>query len=202
MTGFDAVRWWIGWRPKATIVTCVCLGAVMSAANSSAVPLMVLLVLGVCIWVKGTQTVKTHAPRLLAEVEAQCVAAGARKLGMDVAPEQTFLMRGEMRGENDERYTLIPFSTKHKLTVIYVTDAFIGVYAGSSYDLKELQTRLGSTTKEVYYPHVSGVEFCPPIFKLATSSEQMIYPISDNPEVGEAALNAIRAKLRRVHAVA
>jgi hypothetical protein len=171
----------------------------MSLANSSGLPFVVMLIGGFGLWIRSTQTVKANAQSLIEGAEANCIATGARKLGIEATSiEQTFLLRGE----GDRRYPLIPFATQHKLTVFYITQAFIGIYTGTTFDLKEVDTRLGSTTKEVYYPHVSGVEFSPPLFKLETAAGNMIYPIADDPQIGERALNAIRAKLRKANAVA
>jgi hypothetical protein len=72
----------------------------------------------------------------------------------------------------------------------------------SHYAVRIAKVRLGSSTKELYYSHISAVEFSPPIFKLMTPSGPIVCPISDNPDVGEAALNAVRQRLRKIHITA
>lgn len=134
---------------------------------------------------------------LLEEAEVQCRISGARKLGINAPEGETFILRGQ----SDERFRLISVAPNHTITVLYATPSFLGIYTGTAVDLKERHTKFGSTTKELYYPHIAAVEYSAPIFWLVTTSgERIPYPIADNPEVGEAALNAVRQRLRKAHA--
>jgi hypothetical protein len=195
----DNLLWWAAWRPRFLLVLGICLGAGVAIACSSTVPILLFVLLAVGVWIRGTQVVNRHASKLLEEAEVQCRISGARKLGINASEGETFLLRGQ----SDERFRLISAAPKHTITVLYSTPSFLGIYAGTAFDLQERRTKFGSTTKEFYYPHIAAVEYSAPIFWLVTTSgERIPYPIDDNPEVGEAALNAVRQRLRKTHAMA
>ena len=163
--------------------------------------MLLLVLLSFGVWIRGTQVVNRNANMLLEEAEAQCRISGANKLGIKASDGEIFVLRGQRDDEDYERFRLISVARKHTITVLYATPSFLGIYADTKVDLKERHTKFGSTTKELYYPHIAAVEYSALTFRLVTTSGEPIpYSTADNPEVGEAALNAVRQHLRKIHA--
>lgn len=193
----ENLLWWAAWRPRSLVILGICLGMGSSIACSSAVPMLLFVSLSVGVWIRGTQLVNRNATMLLEEAEAQSRKSGASKLGIDTSDGETFVLRGS----DDWRFRLISVAPNHIITVLYATPSFLGIYAGTAVDLKERHTKFGSITKELYYPHIAAVEYSAQTFWLVTTSgERIPYSTADDPEVGEAALNAVRKHLRKIHA--
>jgi hypothetical protein len=194
----ENLLWWAAWRPRPLLVLGIVLGLGVAIASSSPFPFLLFVLLSVGFWICGTQLVNRNATMLLEEAEAQCRVSGANKLGIKASDGETFVLRGQT---DFGRFPLISVAPNHTIAVLYATPSFLGIYAGTVVDLKERHTKFGSTTKELYYPHIAAVEYSAYEFRLVTTSgERIPYSTADNPEVGDAALNAVRQHLRKIHA--
>jgi len=196
----DRLLWWAAFRPQPVLALGICAGLFLSIASSSLVPIVLFAVLAGFVWMRATQFVNREGAELLQEAEEKCRESGAAKLGIKSGDGEIFLLRGQ---EDEGRFKFISIAAKHRITTLYATPSFLGIFADSSFDLMTRRMKLGTTTRELYYLHISAVEYSAGRFKLVTTSgERVTYQIAENPEVGEAALSAVRQHLRKIHAVA
>jgi hypothetical protein len=188
----ENLLWWLGWRPQLALKLAIGLGlgAVILLSTVAAV-LLALIVLGA--WYRGTQLVNRLGPGFLADAESAVKMAGARKLGLEADDGEWFVLCDD-RGP---RPVLVSSAPEYRFDVLHVADDFVGVYPGTVYDMRSRKGTFGATTKELYFRHIVSVEYNTPDFRLTTTNgEPLVYHGSTAPEVGEAALNAIRQRLR------
>lgn len=199
MSQTDCFLWWLGWRPRAALVLGTCFGVAFALVFSSVYGALFGGCLLIALWVWGTQIINQNWSKLVEEAESTCLAAGAQKLGLKASEGARYLLRGESL----ERSALVSASPEYKLAALYVTESFIGIYAGNVYETRVRRPKFGSSTKELYFRHIASVEYNGAQFQLRTASGELLaYDAADSPEVGEAALNAVRQKLRVVQATA
>lgn len=181
--------WWLGWRPRAALALGLVAGIPFSIWMSSAWGMLVVVAF-LAVWVRGTRLINAAWPERLAEAQHAAMEAGARKLGIDLNDDCCFPLVYEAGGG-----LLINAPSDFGMSFLYVSDAFVAVFPGTTFNLVNLQTELGTTTREIYFRHVVSVEYKPPQFMIRTTSgEPLRYESS--AESGEAAVNAVRRRLR------
>jgi hypothetical protein len=148
----------------------------------------------IALWIAGV----IHVNRTYAELVAPAVEA-ARSWGAQ-----------QLNVTNGAAFALISHSGEALFikppqrlifNMLFVTDAFVGIAEGFTFDFAARRCLVGRGAKELYYQHINTVEFRPPHFSLQTSSGEVLqYESTSTLGQPEGAVTAVRNRLRALQA--
>jgi hypothetical protein len=190
MDGATKIMWHLGWNPVPTYVFVAVL-AFLGWAITQHPAGMFLGLFGLIPRWKGIKLINSSWQTYLGEAESFVKGQGASRLGVILSAAQCTVLRTG-RGE-------IPFGTtpnpEYAISVIYICDAFFAVYQDAIASLKELDIQLPGQGEEVYFRHVSVVNYNPPNIEVTLSNGKTMKPFTVGSD-GASVLGALRAKLR------
>ena len=95
-------------------------------------------------------------------------------------------------GECGFRAPFVVPSRNYTFTALLVSDSFLGIYAGSGFDMMNRRSKLGTSgTKELYFRNITAVEYNAPC-SVTSAGERFAYHAALDPVT----INAVRKKLR------
>lgn len=187
--------WWLAWRPKAASVLGAVLGSLLGIAEGSPALGLAGFILPVALWFWSTQSVNERWASTLDAVTRSVESEGQKWL---------HLSEGEFRPhvfvEESGSSAFVRSAKQYKFTCTYVTPALVAVYEGTSYDAIERRLTPGTTTKEVYFRQIAGVEYRPPQIQVKSTNGEPFILQAPSDEAAHAIIGQIRGKLREVHA--
>ena len=187
--------WWVAWRPKAALVLGLVLGTLLGIADGSPALGLAGFILPVALWFWSTQSVNRTWADTLDTVTRSVESEGQRWL---------HLSDGEFRPhvfvEGDGNSAFLKSAKHYHFTCTYVTSDLVAVYEGTSYDAISRRLMPGTTTKEVYFKHIAGVEYRPPQIQVKGTGGEPFILHAASAEAAHAIIGQIRSRLREVHA--
>jgi len=184
------ILWRFGWNPAPTYALLVGI-AILGWALVHHPMGAAFGVLGLIPRWKAIGLINGRWKSYLSKAESVVKEQGAVRLGVDlVAAIPTVVRVGQGKA---------PFLTTPKpeygVSVVYICDAFFAVYQGAVFNLPELFVQLPAQGEEVYFRHVSAVNYNPPNIEVILSNGKSMRKFDVGAE-GGAVLGALRAKLR------
>ena len=187
--------WWVAWRPKAALVLGAVLGALLGIAGGSPALGLVGFILPCALWFWSTQSVNARLASTLDAVTRSVESEGQKWL---------HLSEGELRPhvfvEENGSSAFVRSAKQYRFTCTYVTPDLVAVYEGTSYDAIKRRLTPGTTTKEVYFRQIAGVEYRPPQIQLKGTNGEPFILHAASDEAAHAIIGQIRSGLREVHA--
>ena len=185
------ILWRLGWNPMPTYALVVGM-AILGWALVHHPMGVAFGVLGLIPRWKAIGLINGSWQNYLSKAESVVKEQGAVRLGVDlVAAIPTVVRVGQGKA---------PFLTtarpEHVISVVYICDAFFAVYQGAVFNLPELLVQLPAQGEEVYFRHVSAINYNPPNIEVILSNGRSMRKFDVGAE-GGAALGALRAKLRQ-----
>ncbi len=128
----------------------------------------------------------------LSRAELLVKQEGASRLGVSLDSAQSTVLRTG-RGKPPLGATPNP---EYIISIVYICDAFFAVYQGATFNLAELDLQLPAQGEEVYFRHVSAVNYSPPNIEIILSNGKTMRKFDVGVEGGGPVLGALRSKLR------
>lgn len=191
MDGMTRVLWWFGWNAAARNALLV--GMALMGLIVLKHPMGLALGL-VCLvpWWKAITLINTSWKEYLNQAESFVREQGAGRLGVTLEGAECAVLRAG-RGKTPLAVTPNP---QYSISVVYICDVFFAVYQGAVFDLNRLDIELPSQGEEVYFRHVSAVNYSPPNIEVIISNGKAMRKFEVGIEGGGAVLGKLRAKLR------
>jgi len=185
------VLWRIGWdaRPTYGLIAALAIVGWVLFKHPMGLVLGVLAVLP--RW-KAVSQINRNWETFVAKAESIVRQQGAIRLavGSDIA--ESIVVRCGL-GKAPFGATARP---EYKISVVYICDAFFAVYQGAMLNLPQLEIRLPAQGEEVYFRHVSAVNYNPPDIEVVLSNGKTMRKFDVGVEGGGEVLGALGAKLR------
>lgn len=182
--------WWLGWRAKVAwaggLLVTGLFGAWLNSFILGAVPGLII----VTAWFCGTRLINQTWKPLFDSGFKTINAASARKLGLSSGSVESYSLV-----YNRGSALLVTPARRYAITPLFIGGKFLGVVEGSAYDLVSRVAHLGSATKEMYYQHISSIDYKAPYFQVRTSAGETISFESSQADAGSA-VDAVRRRLR------
>lgn len=148
------ILWRLGWDPRPLYMICVAMGLLASWELHTLAGMLVAIAAPVLHW-KATALVNEDSKRILELAESVVTSAGAKRVGVD---SDSSRCRVILIGHGDTPLG-VKFSPNYSVTALYVGDAFFAIYSGTAFALSDLELRLATTGDEVYFRHVSAINY-------------------------------------------
>jgi hypothetical protein len=182
----------LGWNTRPFYVLAAAISIYAALTFKSPYGLLVGLVVALPRW-KCTVVINDWSGRLLNLAASTVATEGARRVGVELAHSQAKVV---FIPETEPPFG-IRLKPDYSVSAVFICDAFMAVYCGSSLALPELELELAATGDEVYFRHVSAVNYRDSSIEVVLSQGKKTKQIPVGSEVNAAAmLEAIRAKLR------
>ena len=191
MDGVARIIWRLGWNPTPTyglIVGMAILGWLLLQHPIG----IVFGLLGLIPRWKAISLINKSWQEYLNKAESLAKDQGASRLGVNLDGASSTLVR---TGQGKSPFGATP-KPEYVISVVYICDAFFAVYQGAILNLPELVVQLPAQGEEVYFRHVSAVNYNPPNIEVILSNGKSMRKFDVGAEGGGAVLGALRAKLR------
>lgn len=192
----DEFQWWLAWRPKVVLVLGAVLGTLLGVAGGSAALGLSGFILAVAIWFLSTQAVNKRWAGTLDAVTRSVESEGQKWLHLADGEFTPHVFVTESSGSS----VFVRFAKQYKFTCTYVTPALVAVYEDTSYDAIERRLTPGTTTKEVYFRQIAGVEYRQQQIQVNSTNGEPFILHAPSAEAAHAIIGQIRGKLREIHA--
>jgi hypothetical protein len=191
MDGPRRILWRIGWNPTPTYVLFVGIAILGWVLVRHPIGLALGLVGLVPRW-KAIGLINRSWQNYLGKAESLIKEQGAVRLGVNLdAASPTVVRTGQGKAP-----LLAKPKPEYVVSVVYICDAFFAVYQGAVFSLPELVVQLPAQGEEVYFRHVSAINYNPPNLEVILSNGKSMRKFDVGAEGGGAVLGALRAKLR------
>jgi len=191
--GVTRVFWRLGWNPVPTYGLLVAMAVFGWLLIRHPVGLVLGLV-ALIPWWKAISLINRNWRAYLSKAETLVSEQGAIRLGVNLNSAESKVVRMR-RGEPP--FGVTP-NREYRISVVYICDTFCAVYQGAILDLPEIEVQLPTQGEEVYFRHISAVNFNPPNLDIVLSNGKIMRQFEVGPEGAADVLGALRAKLRRV----
>jgi hypothetical protein len=171
------------------------LGTLLGVAGGSAALGLSGFILAVALWFLSTQAVNKRWAGTLEAVTRSVESEGQKWL---------HLSDGEFRPHvfvtPSGSSAFVTSAKQYRFTCTYVTPALVAVYEGTAYDAIGRRLTPGTTTKEVYFRQIVGVEYRPPQIQIKSTDGEPFILQAPSDEAAHAIIGQIRGQLREMHA--
>jgi hypothetical protein len=195
-TGMDLasrILWKLGWNPKPFYILGSIISLLTAVVLHSVYGLLAGLIVFIARW-KVTQLINRTSPGIIDLAKGDVAIAGAKRVGVDL-------------DLSDCRVLVIPQDSSsplgirpkpaYQLTAVYITDAFLATYSGSSFSLSTWILRPATTADEIYFRHVSAINYRGTSIEIVITRNKKPQLIEVGSEENGAALLAVlRERLR------
>lgn len=197
----NGFAWWFGWHPGPTIigvmvfVSVIGFMAVDGAGQIIGVAVLGLIV-GFVVHFWGTREVNANYKDLLIEFESKAERTAAR--GIEVSGAETHSLTW---GSGKSPMLVNAFPT-YRTSTLVVTGTSVNINEGAKFDMVGREGAGGGTNRELFYDQITAVDshqdgmFSK--LKINTSGGESIDVGSGATETVDAAISAVRKKLREV----
>jgi hypothetical protein len=141
---------------------------------------------------KAVTLINKNGPGYVDQAKAHIKGEGANKLGIRL---DTALCNVSLIGLGN-RPVGASWHSQYEITVIYICEQFFAVYQGAIFNLYDFTVHCPPQGDEVYYRHVSAVNYHPPHVEVTLSDGKTIKRFSVGSDGGSTVVSALRAKLR------
>jgi hypothetical protein len=191
MNGGTRIIWWLGWNPAPTYILLGSLALMGWVVFRHPAGLFLGLLAGVPRW-KAVTLINKNGPGYVDQAKAHIKGEGANKLGIRL---DTALCNVSLIGLGN-RPVGASWHSQYEITVIYICEQFFAVYQGAIFNLYDFTVHCPPQGDEVYYRHVSAVNYHPPHVEVTLSDGKTIKRFSVGSDGGSTVVSALRAKLR------
>jgi hypothetical protein len=191
MDGVARIIWRLGWNPAPTYSLVVVTAIVGWLILQHPIGL-VFGFLGLVPRWKAISLINKSWQEHLNKAESLVKEQGATRLGVSLDEAQVTVLR---MGRGKPPFGATP-NPEYSISVVYICEAFFAVYQGAILNLSELDVQLPAQGEEVYFRHVSAVNYTPPNIEVILSNGKSMRKFDVGAEGGGAVLGALRAKLR------
>jgi hypothetical protein len=192
--GMDAARriiWRLGWNPTPTYYLFI--GTAISGWLLLQHPIgLVFGLLGLVPRWKAISLINKSWQEHLDKAESLIKEQGATRLGVNLNDAQVTVLR---MGRGKAPFGATP-NPEYSITVVYICEAFFAVYQEAILSLSECDLQLPTQGEEVYFRHVSVVNYNPPNIEVTLANGKTMRQFAVSSEGAGAVLGALRAKLR------
>jgi len=157
MDAVTKIIWRLGWNPVPTYVFVAVLVSLGWAVTQHPVGMLLGLVGLIPRW-KGIKLINSSWQTYLGQGESLIKEQGGSRLGVSLDTAQCTVLR---TGHGEIPFGATPHP-EYSISVIYICDAFFAVYHDSIINLRELDVYLPGQGEEVYFRHVSLLNYNPP----------------------------------------
>lgn len=192
MDFLSRLLWYLGWntRPLSIAAAVLALGGATFFHNSWG---LVFGLFPMVVRWKAAQFVNNSSTTFVGLAKRAVAKAGAARVGVSLEQSQcTTLLIEE---ESDAPLGILP-SSRYALTAVYVCDAFVAFYPGSSLDLAAQTIDLAATGEEVYFRHITGINQGEDAIEILVRSGKPKKIIVGNDPKATELLGLLRGRLR------
>jgi len=191
MDGVTRILWRLGWNPTRIYVLFV-VTAILGLLLLRNPFGLFFGCFGLFLGWKAISLINKTWQDYLTKAESLVIEQGASRLGVNTDNSQCIALR---MGQGKPPLAVTP-NPQYAISVVYICDAFFAVYQGATFDLGALDVKLPAQGEEVYFRHVSAVNYSPPNIEVLLSNGKTMRKFDVGAEGGGAVLAALRAKLR------
>jgi hypothetical protein len=190
MTLQSRLLWHFGWNQRPLYILAAILGLLGAIKFGSIYGLLFgLLPLGICIL--AIKEIKTAFPTILANAKIAVARSGAERVGIPFESSDCAVFAVSTAPSQ----MLLP-PPSHTFSCVYISDAFLAVFAGSSFDLARRAVQLSTTAEEIYFRHVSSINQQDGFIEInQTRAKPKRIAVGNDPSVPRL-LEALRTRLR------
>ena len=145
--------WFLGWNHKPLYVLAAVFAVFGAIATHSAAGFL-FGILPLAVLYKAIQSVNTTSPELFELAKAAVLKAGAQRVGVELenSDHMVFLIPDKSKGPLGVRSAPL-----YTLPCVYLTDASLAIFSGTSFSLPDRIVRPATTAEEIYLRHVSAI---------------------------------------------
>lgn len=145
--------WFLGWNHKPLYVLAAVFAIFGAIATHSAAGFL-FGIFPLAVLYKAVQSVNTTSPGLFELAKAAVLKAGAQRVGVELenSDHMVFLIPDKSKGPLGIRSAPL-----YTLLCVYLTDASLAIFSGTSFSLPERMVRPATTAEEIYFRHVSAI---------------------------------------------
>ncbi len=190
--GIERLLWWVGWRPHAAVILSAIL-AVLALLTTESLGLGVFLgLIPIALWIAGVIRVNSQWEGRVAEAKSAAEKQAERRLGIRSSDAMVYTLSSE----GGERVPFVRAAAEYRFVPLFIGQSFVGTAGQTYYDLRKRELKPAiEAMKELYFRHISSVDYSAPYLRLtATSGESVQY--ESNPTEAELVVGAIRQRLR------
>jgi hypothetical protein len=187
----ERVLWYLGWRPRPLNLLGLGLAVGGLLLFRHAAGLLLGLLALILRWKTASLINRTYG-QLLCQAESRIKQEGAKRLGIAIDDSQCYVV-AVGRGSAPIGVKTKPI---HDISVVYICDVFFGIYTGASFRLSDTEIQLPATGEEIYFRHVSAVNYRDPLIEVVLSHGRATRQFTVGSVDSSSFLEALRAKLR------
>jgi len=149
----DRLLWFLAWNRRPLYILAVILAVIGAVFTHSPFGLL-FGALPLAALYKANRIVNAASPHVIESAKAAILKAGTQRAGVEL-------------GNSDHIALLIPEKSRspfgiraapqYTLSCVYITDAFLAVFPGSSFSLPMRTLTPAITAEEIYFRHVSAI---------------------------------------------
>ncbi len=191
MNGGTRIMWWLGWNPTPIYILLGSLALLGWVVFRHPAGLFLGLLAGVPRW-KAVTLINKNGPGYVDEAKSHIKGEGANKLGIRL---DTALCNVSLIALGN-RPLGASWHPQYEISVIYICEQFFAVYQGAIFNLYNFTVHCPPQGDEVYYRHVSSVNYQSPHVEITLSDGKTKKRLCVGTDGGSAVVSALRAKLR------
>jgi hypothetical protein len=191
MDVWTKIVWRLGCNPTPTYILLVCMALLGWVLLRHPAGLLLGLLALVPRW-KAISLINRNGQGYLDQAKLQVKEQGARRLGVHL---DTALCNVSSTGRGTRPFGA-SWNPEFDISVVYIDNQFFAVYQAAIFSLHDFTVQFPQQGDEIYYRHVSAVNYHPPHVEVTLSDGKTIKRFSVGSEGGSAVVSALRAKLR------
>jgi hypothetical protein len=191
MNGGTRIMWWLGWNPTPTYILLVSMALFGWVVLRHPAGLLLGL-LALVPWWKAISLINRNGQGYLDQAKLHVKGEGASRLGVHL---DTALCNVSSIGRGKRPFGA-SWEPQYDISVVYIDNEFFAVYQAAIFNLHDFTVQLPQQGEEIYYRHVSAVNYRPPHVEVTLSDGKTIKRFSVGSDGGSAVVSALRAKLR------
>ena len=185
------ILWLLGWNSAPTKILFVVSALLGWLVLQNPIGLLFGFLALVLHWKAISVVNKTWQERL-SQAESLVKEQGTSRLGVSLSGAQVTVLR---MGRGKPPLAVKP-NPEYTVSAVYICDGFFAIYQGAIFSLASLDVQLPAQAEEVYFRHVSAVNFSPPNIEVVLSNGKTLRKFDVGTEGGGAVLGGLRAKLK------
>ena len=191
--GFGAALLWrLGWQPRRLYLLGGIVAIIAASLLRSPGGLLFGAIFLIVRW-KATAEINGAWRGFVGQAEGFVKKEGASRVGVDPETAQCHTIA---IGKGAAPFG-IQAKPEYTISAVYICETFLAIYPGTSFTLRTFELRFASTGEEIYFRHVSAVNYHDRSIEIVLTRGKTIKQIAVASEADAApVLEALRAKLR------
>ena len=183
--------WSLGWNPTPTYLLLVGLALLGLVVLRHPAGLLLCVLALVPRW-KAISLINRNGEGYLDQAKLHVKGEGASRLGVHL---DTALCNVSSIGRGKPPFGS-SFNPQYEISVVYIDNQFFAVYQAAIFNLQDCTVQLPQHGDEIYYRHVSAINYHPPHVEVTLSDGKTIKRFTVGSDGESAVVSALRAKLR------